>query len=336
MINIALVGLDWWGTRVAKQIIRSKKTHLYTCFARTPETREKFAHEHNCAAAESFESILNDPQVDALVLETPNSAHKDQVIAAARHGKHVLVDKPLTNYLGEAVAVYRETRDQDVVLAVGHNSRRRPEIKVIKRILEEGNLGKPVLIEGNFSTDRGLRLSQYEWRWSKKECPGGPLLQLGIHHIDTFRHLFGSITAVFSVQKKKYVQAQIVDNTITCLEFEDGYLGYVGSSYVGYPTCRLSVYMTKGKIYYDDDFGLMIFQNGKCEKASYEPDTSTDDSLREEIEEFAFCIEQGKTPDVSIKDGLLAVAVLEAARRANKTETKIYVQELLQKYGLPP
>ena len=163
---------------------------------------------------------------------------------------------------------------------------------------------------------------------------GGFLLQLGVHHIDTFQYLFGSITAVFSVQKRKYTPAQIADNTITGLEFTAGYLGYIGSSYATYHTYNLSVYMTKGKIYYDDDLGLMVFKNGGCDKMVCQPGDSVEDSLVKEIEEFTSCIEQGKSPEISIKDGLLVVAVLEAALEANRLGKKIYIEELLHKYGI--
>jgi len=208
------------------------------------------------------------------------------------------------------------------------------EVRFVKKVLEQEDLGRPVLIEGNFSTDKGLRLSPNEWRWNQKECPSGPLLQLGVHHIDTFRYLLGTIRAVFSVQKRSYTQAQIVDNTITGLEFEEGCLGYIGSSYTAHRSYSFSVYMTRGKIYYDDDFGLMVFKNGKRDKTVYQPNTSMDNSLLDEIEEFTSCIEQGREPEVSIKDGLLAAAVLEAAIEANRMGKKVYIQKLLAKYGI--
>ena len=334
MVNIGLVGLGWWGRRMAKQIIKARNTCLYTCFARNEKTRQEFAQEFGCSASGSFETILKDPHVDALILETPNNAHKDQILAAVHHKKHVLVDKPLTGHLEEAVFVYRETLRSNLVVTVGHNSRRRPEVRFIKKILEEEELGKPVLIEANLSSGLGLRLKPNEWRWSDEKCFGGPLPQLAIHHIDTFRYLLGTIKTVFSIQKKRYAPAQIVDNVICLFEFEEGHLGYIGSSYCSRTTYSLSIYMTKGRIHYDDDFGLAVMNKDKFERKVYQSDISIDDSLLDEIEEFTCCIEKGVAPEVSVKDGLMAVATIRAALEANRTSKKVYVQDLLQEYGI--
>ena len=93
-VSLCIVGLGWWGGEIAKAAAKIKNCKIAACYARTPATREAFSKTHGCRAMESWEAVLQDEEIDALILTTPHSTHARMVVEAASAGKHVLVDKP--------------------------------------------------------------------------------------------------------------------------------------------------------------------------------------------------------------------------------------------------
>ena len=224
-------------------------------------------------------------------------------------------------------------RAKNIVLSVGHNSRRRPEIRYMKKFLEDDVIGNPVMIEGNISLTRGLRLKEGEWRWDPEQFSSGPLIQLGVHHADTFQYLLGPIKEVSGYQNHLYTSANIIDNAVTVLEFESGCLGYIGSSYITPSSYKIVLSGTKGRIFYDDLLGLFIFDNkGNNKKIEIETKAKrVGDSILEELDEFADCIIYGRKPEVSIEEGLRALAVIEAAVQANKNGSTVCIRDVITK-----
>src|SRR5687768_3702732 len=101
-VQLGFVGLGWWGDQLAQAVTRAGAGVIASCFARNPESRQSFAATHGCATADSFEDLLDDPAIDALVLATPHSTHLSMIRAAADAGKHVFVEKPLAVHYQEA------------------------------------------------------------------------------------------------------------------------------------------------------------------------------------------------------------------------------------------
>jgi predicted dehydrogenase len=233
-----MIGLGDWGEQVALAAEPLPAVNIVTCYARTPQTRSDFAQRFGCTPSSSYQEMLEDPSIDGILVMTPNSAHREQVVAAAAHGKHVLVDKPISSSIEDGAAMVRACDEAGVVLAVGHQTRREAPLVKLKALLEAGDLGVPVMIEGNYSHGGGLQIKPGQWRSSREECPGGPLIQIGIHLIDTLHYLLG-----------------------TLLEFENGLLGYLGSNYASSFSHWLKVYCTHQNAFYDQLTGLTLTQD---------------------------------------------------------------------------
>jgi predicted dehydrogenase len=279
--------------------------------------------------------MLNDRSVEGVVVMTPNRAHREQVVAAAAYGKHCLVTKPIATSIQDGEAMIRACMEADVVLSVGHQSRREPALRRLKELLVAGDLGEPVLVEGNFSTGRGGEIQAGQWRWTRDECPGGPLIQLGIHHVDTLQYLLGPIVRVHSWQRRAQVEAEIDDVTCTLLEFESGLLGYLGSIYSSSPACWIKVYGTAANAHYDQHLGLNLSQDSWQRGAVRQPEAKGIElkapipTMREEVAEFALCIRTGKKPDIDGVQALRNLAVVLAAVRSGKTGSPVLVDDLL-------
>ncbi len=333
-IRLGLVGLGDWGEQVALAAAMEPGVELVACYARTPETRTAFAARHGCRACASLEEMLADPGIHGIVVMTPNNAHRGPVVAAAEHGKHVLVTKPIAATVEDGQAMIAACERAGVILAVGHQSRREPAIAALKEALDAGELGQPVLVEANISTNRGPGIGPDEWRWRRDECPGGPLIQLGIHHVDTLQYLLGPIVRVQSWQQRSLVVAEFPDVTLTLLEFESGLLGYLGSSYTASVATWIKVCGTAALAHYDQLGGLTIHRDAwptgprrELRSAGLDFRRPPIPTMRAEVAEFVECIRTGKAPDIGGRFALRNLAVVLAAVRSAETGAASRVEE---------
>lgn len=185
LVRFASVGVGAWGRMLADGVRTSGLGEIVTCYAPTHAHCEAFAARYGCQIAPSYEAILDDPTVEAVILATPNDQHRREIEAAAYHGKHVMVEKPIALTVADGIAATRACAQAGVVLAVGHQSRREAGARQLKLLIASGELGEVIGVEANISTDSGWSIKTGQWRWSREQCPGGPLIQIGIHHIDT-------------------------------------------------------------------------------------------------------------------------------------------------------
>ncbi|MCE2454163.1 MAG: Gfo/Idh/MocA family oxidoreductase, partial [Nitrospinae bacterium] len=118
-IRAACVGLGRWAGVLAEGVRKTPGLQITACHTRSDERKKAFAQKYGCRPYPDYEAILDDPQVDAVVLATPHSAHKDQVCAAARAGKHVFVEKPIAVTLADARTCVEACERAGVVLMVG-------------------------------------------------------------------------------------------------------------------------------------------------------------------------------------------------------------------------
>src|SRR5712691_9666836 len=176
-VRVAAVGVGGWGRVLADAARQGTGLAIVACTSRSTDTRAAFAKAHSCRALPSFEAVLADPDVDGVLITTPHSLHAEQVVAAARAGKHVFVDKPFTLTVADARRATEACRAAGVVLALGHQRRRQSASRALKRLIDDGTLGRVSQIEGNMSADYGFAstITSDMWRADRAETPGGAM-----------------------------------------------------------------------------------------------------------------------------------------------------------------
>lgn len=331
-VRLGLVGLGGWGDAIALAAERRSDAEIARCYARSPDARAAFAARHRCIPCNSYEEMLADPAIQGITVMSANRAHREHVVAAARAGKHCLVAKPMATSIEDCRAMIDACREGGVLLAVGHQSRREPAIRALKAVLEAGELGIPVLAEANISSGDGLEIEPGQWRWSRDECVGGPLMQLGVHHIDTLQYLLGPIARVQGWQRREHVRAEIDDVAGTLLEFERGPVGYLGSAYATGETCWIKIGGTQAIAHYDQHLGLSLSRDSWERGPVRESRAPGMDlrapigTLREELAEFVACIRSGEPPEIDGEAGLSNVAVVLAAVESGRTGKAVRVE----------
>jgi predicted dehydrogenase len=136
MIRAAVVGLGWWGRTIVQRLQQSDRIRLVRAVDVRPEAAGPFAAEHGLPLSSSLDEALADPGMEAVILATPHSLHKDQVLAAAAAGKHVFCEKPLALRHADASAMVRACNERGLVLGVGHERRFEPALIEVKRLID--------------------------------------------------------------------------------------------------------------------------------------------------------------------------------------------------------
>lgn len=331
-LRLGFVGIGWWSNTLAEAALKSSRIEIAACHSRSGEKRADFAKKYGASNHDSFEGLLADPGVDAVVLTTPHSAHADQAVAAAEAGKHVLVEKPMALSVADCRRMIAAAENACVTLAVGHNHRRMARYRLAKEFIERGALGEIILAEGSHSTNSGNRLTPQNWRWKRSESPGGPLTSTTIHHAENFGYLIGPVRRVTSFSRKVRGELEADDVFAAALEFECGALGYLGGSFITQNFNALQIHGTDGVFRAEHDGGAAYFkEKGESEMARLPlPDGATQrlDSHAEQMDAFARCALEGERPEVGGKEGAAAVAVMEAIVRSSESGAPAEVEKI--------
>jgi predicted dehydrogenase len=183
MLNVAVVGLGWWGKTIVRTLKGSGSLRVVRVVDVDPAAAEA-ARELDVEFGTDFDAALRDARVEAIVLCTPHTRHGEQIVKAAAAKKHVFCEKPLCLSLAEARRAVAACDAAGVVLGIGHERRFEPPILELRRLVRSGTLGTLLQIEANFSQDKFLSLSPDNWRLSGREAPAGPMTATGIHLLD--------------------------------------------------------------------------------------------------------------------------------------------------------
>ncbi len=248
MINAAIVGLGWWGQTLVESVSGvSDELRFVAATTRSLSTEAKaFSKEHGMELRESFDDIITDPDIDAVVLVTPNSVHAQQTIAAAENGKHVFCEKPFALTGADASAAADACDKAGVTLAVGYNRRFHPEITKLRQKIRSGELGTILHCEATMTFPNGLFLKPDAWRASKNETPCGGLTPMGVHAIDGFIDLCGEIDEVYAQSFRRAVEVDADDTTSILFRMKDGMSAYLATMTATGGGFNFQVYGSKG------------------------------------------------------------------------------------------
>lgn len=305
-VKIALVGLGGHGKTIRNAIKLCPQITVIACYDINEKIVQEVSEEFNCKGFSNYDELLTYPDIDAVVIITPNFLHFEQAKKALLKGKDVFVEKPITVSVTEAEEILRISREKGLIVQVGHNTRKRKVFRRAKEIIEKNLAGKIVFFEANISMSTGLGEFP-EWKRDKGKCPLLPMTQLGIHFVDTLSYLFGDIAEISCLARNAYLNVE--DSTVSILKFSNGIIGTLSSSYVVPDTYEITIHGTEAvvKCY----LNKIQIQKSNNNHLIYVFD-ETIESFVEELCEFAYCVIERKKPEVDAEVGLKNLKVIEA------------------------
>jgi predicted dehydrogenase len=321
--------MGWWSDVLADAIKRSGKLTLAGCYSRSEDKREKFAAKYGCRAYPSYEALLAERSIEAIVNTTPNAAHLETTRAAAEAGKHVFLDKPIANTIADARAITEACRKAKVVLALGYQRRRESHFRWVKKQIHEGAFGKLVNAEASISRDRLGQIDLTSWRYSAEGMPGGVMLQIGIHYTDVLEYLLGPVKAVSGQFVRLVLPGDNPDVASLVLEHENGALSTLNASYASASEYYLmNLYGKEATAYYDLHQGLRVLKRGS--KSATPVPAEKNDTLVEELEEFMRAVRGDGVPEMDGERSTASLAVILAGIRSAREGRRVEIREILQ------
>src|SRR3982751_80285 len=328
-VKVGCIGIGWWSDVLADAMQRSGKFTIAACYSRSADKRQKFATKYGCRQAPSYEALLEDRAIEAIINTTPNNVHAETTIAAARAGKHVFLDKPIANTVADARALTQACRTAGVVLALGYQRRKESHFRWIRRQIESGVFGKLVNAEANISRDRLGKIDLSSWRYTAEGMPGGVMLQIGIHYSDVLEYLLGPIKAVTGRLVQLVLPGDNPDVASLILEHENGALSTLNASYASASEYYLlNVYGKERTAYYDMHSGLRILRRGAI-KADAVPCGETD-TIVDELEEFMRAARGDGAPEMDGEKSTASLAVILAGIKSAREGRRVTLAEMLE------
>ena len=320
MINAAVVGLGWWGRKVVRDLDGSEHIQIVAGVDVEPGARDAMAPWIDDVQAD-LGAVLRDDAVDAVILCTPHKFHTDQIIAAAAHGKHVFCEKPLSTSGDDAQRAVDAVTAAGLQLGIGHERRFEPAVVELRHAIMDGQLGTPLVFEGNFSQDKFLDLPADNWRLSAVEAPVGPLSATGIHLVDLAISIFGRPTEVWARLSTQATSFANGDTLAITLAFEKGQTALItailATPFVG----RVTVLGSEGWVeirdrnHPEDSQGWDVTRQvrGEPARSDFFPPHA---SVRENIEAFAQAVAGEAAYPIPLEEMVANARTFEAITRS--------------------
>lgn len=334
MVRAAILGLGRWGRSLVNSVHgRSDAIRFVRAYTRTRATAEDFCRERKLPLADSYEQILADPEIDAVIVATPHSQHFEQAMRAIEAGKHVFVEKPMTLDRMTAQAAVAAANKARVLLAVGFCRRFHPSVVEIRNRKAEGRLGAIVAMVGQHTTSTGAFIPSDNWRADPDEAPAGAMTAVGVHLLDHMIEFAGPARSVHCITGVHGVGP--ADDTTTILfDFASGATGTIFGSVATATNFNFTVYGSKGLA----EISGASLQNFRFVPAADRPpdgpviappgeqrDFSGFDMLNAELNALARSIRE-KTPyPVPIDDVLHGMAVFDAVVESARVKKPVAV-----------
>ncbi|MGK7865010.1 Gfo/Idh/MocA family protein [Falsiroseomonas sp. E2-1-a4] len=318
MLNAAIIGLGKWGRTLVACVQDAPDSGIRFTAAATgrPEASRDWAAANGIRLHQSYAAALADPAVQAVVIATPHAQHAEQVIAAARAGKHVFVEKPFTLNQASAAAAVAACVEAGVILALGHNRRFLPAMRAMRALLAEGSLGTLLHVEGHFGGPGGYGYKPGTWRADTAESPLGGMGGSGIHMLDTFIHLAGPLDRVGVESTARVLTNGLDDTTAMLCRFTSGALGTLVTLAAAPRYWRVALFGSEGMA---EMRGLEHLAFTPREGEGWLRDFPPTDIERAELAAFAAAVAGGPAYPLSPAEAVHGVAVFEAMVRAANT-----------------
>lgn len=333
MINAAIVGLGWWGKTLVEAAAESDKINFVAGTTRTlSDDAVAFAKEYGFELKDSYEDLLQEDAIDAVVLVTPHSMHVPQTIAAAQAEKHVFCEKPFALEGGLAADAVAAAEAAGITLGLGYNRRFHPEIISLKEKIKNGDLGTILHMEATMTFPNALFLKPGAWRADASETPCGGLTPMGVHAIDGFIDLCGEVDEVYCQSFRRAVEVEADDTTSILFRMKEGMSAYLATMTATGGGFNFQVYGSKGFIKLEgmthvagapsEERRMKLFSNCTFKPIKGPAETwkaAEFDVTKAALEDFATAVEGGKPYSITPAEMIHSSAVTEAIVKSSQS-----------------
>jgi len=328
-IRVASLGMGWWSDVLADGVGRANGIEIVSCYTRSEDKRNAFAEKYDCAAASSYEEILADDSIQGIINTTPNNVHLETTQQAADAGKHVFLDKPIANTVGEGMQIAKICRDAGVKLSIGFQRRREAQFRWVHEKVKNGDFGILVQAEANISRDRLGAFDEGHWRYTAEGMPGGVMLQIGPHYVDVLEMIIGPIVEVSGMLSQLVLPGDNPDVAGLVLRHENGAISTLNAGYASAgENYVMNIYGKKASALYTLSTGMYYLEQG--DDAPHHVPFEMNDTIAEQMEEFGDCIRNDTEPEVGGEWASRSLAVIRAGVKSANEKRVVTIDEIME------
>ena len=331
MINVGVIGYGYWGPNMVRNFSESKKTQVVAVSDLSSE-RLDLAHRRYPAidVTTDHRDIFANNQIDAVVIATPVSSHFDLAMGALKAGKHVLIEKPMTESYEQALRLVEEAERRNLTLMVDHTFVYTGAVRKIQELVAGDELGE-VYYYDSVRVNLGLFQHDVNVVWD-----------LAVHDLSIMEYVLPRQPRAVSATGINHVKGQPENIAYLTLFYDDNLIAHVHVNWLAPVKVRNTLIGgSKKMIVYDDlepsekikVYNKGITLNGDVESRykmlvgyrtgdMWSPHLDVGEALQVEVNHFASCIEQGTTPITDGHAGLRVVQILEAATQSMMSRGK--------------
>lgn len=330
MIRIAVVGYGYWGPNLVRNLEDAEGASVVSCCDTNPERLKKAGAKYAIPdLTGSFEDVVKNPSIDAVVISTPVATHYEFARRALENGKHVLLEKPATTSAAEAEKLVDLAQKNNLTLMVDHTFIYTGAVRKMKELVERGELGELYYFD-SVRINLGLVQREVNVLWD-----------LAPHDIAILEHLVKEKPMSVCANGACHIGNGLENVAYLTVYFKGGLIAHFHNNWLSPVKIRtMLVGGSKKTIHYDDmessekikvyDRGVDVAsEEGVRElRVSYRlgdmwaPKLDTAEALSRMAAEFVACVETGRTPLTDGQSGLNVVRILEAAEMSIKHRGK--------------
>jgi UDP-N-acetyl-2-amino-2-deoxyglucuronate dehydrogenase len=308
-------------------------------FGTNAEKVSGLCREYGGAPFSDFETFLSHRPMEMVAIGSPSGLHAEQGIAAARHGLHVLTEKPIDISLEHADSLIAAAKKSGVKLGVFFQDRCKPDILRVKQAVTAGTLGRPILADGRVKWYRPPDYyAKSRWRGTWALDGGGALINQAVHTLDLMQWIFGDVLSVQGASKTALHDIEAEDTLVALLHFANGALGVLQattSAFPGYPR-RLELTGSQGTLIIEQDRllaadlkspndDLLRGSEADSNPSSSSPVVSDARGHQAVLQDFLDAIRTGGEPRCDGTAGRRSLALVQAIYSACQTGERLTV-----------
>ncbi|MGM0878396.1 MAG: Gfo/Idh/MocA family protein [Bacillota bacterium] len=335
MINVAL--LSKWHVHAddyAFQAGENEHLRIKKVWDENSERGQKWADELGVTFHDNLNMVLSDPEIDAVIVDTPTNLHKEVILAAAHYKKHIFTEKVLALSVEDCEEILAAVKENNVQLMVSLPRLTENYYLYAQEVVNQGLLGKLTMVRCRVAHDGAIPFEGHPNGWLPKHffdleaCGGGALIDLGAHAIYLTNRLAGKATAV-TARLQKTLGYEVDDNAVVIVEYESGALGTLEVGFIssGCPF-QLELYGTEGTLLIED---TQIRIKSKQLDVGWNEPEELRTPLPMPMEQWVNAIQTGQPLTITAEDAVNLTLINEAAAISNKERRSVEISEIYVK-----
>lgn len=314
-VNVGVIGVGAMGENHVRVYHKMEEANLVAVSDVSERVLKKIGKKYGVTGYTEYSELLENPEIEAVSICVPTTVHHAVVMEAIKHGKHILVEKPIAFTLEEAEEIIAAAKEAGVLLATGHVERFNPAVRKAKELIDDGVIGDIV-------TGFAKRVGPLPPRIKDV----GVSIDLAIHDLDILNYLFEEeITQVYGTMNSILDDCDFEDHAEIMVNFDNESTGIIEVNWLTpYKRRELELTGTAGIISVD-----YIQQSIEVYgKFAQDIEIKHEEPLKSELISFLNAVVTGSEPEITGEDGLKALKMVIAANRSSKEHKPISFDEL--------